>query len=129
RGSYFMLQFSISPCCLRCSRWTRNDSEKDSPFKEEFERNAKRMLTGFLKTILAALLLVQLPASNAQNAEPFKFFRDYVGLKEDQIAAIRNGKAIAKVIESRTPDEVFVFGSAYVQSTPEKYLKLASDMD
>ena len=51
------------------------------------------MLTGFLRTILAALLLVQLPASNAQNVEPFKFFRDYVGLKEDQIAAIQNGKA------------------------------------
>jgi len=27
------------------------------------------------------------------------FFRDYVGLKEDQIAAIRNGKAVAKVVE------------------------------
>jgi hypothetical protein len=36
-------------------------------------------------------------------------------------------KAVAKVVESRTPDEVFVFGSVYVQSTPEKYLKLASD--
>jgi len=32
-------------------------------------------------------------------------------------------------VESRTPNEVFVFGSVYVQSTPEKYLKLASDID
>jgi hypothetical protein len=79
--------------------------------------------------VLFLLCLVHLPASNAQNAEPFKFFRDYVGLKEDQIAAIRNGKAVAKVVESRTPAEVFVFGSVYVQSTPEKYLKLASDID
>jgi len=79
--------------------------------------------------VLLLLSLVQLPASNAQNVEPFKFFRDYVGLKEDQIAAIRNGKAVAKVVESGTPDEVFVFGSVYVQSTPEKYLKLASDID
>jgi hypothetical protein len=78
---------------------------------------------------LVLLSLVRLPASNAQNVEPFNFFRDYVGLKEDQIAAIRNGKAVAKVVESRTPDEVFVFGSVYVQSTPEKYLKLASDID
>ncbi len=85
----------------------------------------------FPRVLLALLLLsfVHLPASNAQNTEPFKFFRDYVGLKEDQIAAIRNGKAVAKVVESRTPDEVFVFGSVYVQSTPEKYLKLASDID
>jgi hypothetical protein len=82
-----------------------------------------------LFAVLFLLSVVQLPASNAQNVEPFKFFRDYVGLKEDQIAAIRNGKAVAKVVESGTPDEVFVFGSVYVQSTPEKYLKLASDID
>jgi hypothetical protein len=78
---------------------------------------------------LLLLSLVQLPASHAQNAEPFKFFHDYVGLKDDQIAEIRNGKAVAKVVESRTPDEVFVFGSVYVLSTPEKYLKFASDID
>jgi hypothetical protein len=79
--------------------------------------------------VLLLLSLVQLPPSHAQNVEPFKFFREYVGLKEDQIAAIRSGKAVAKVVESRTPDEVFVFGSVYVLSTPEKYLKLASDID
>ncbi len=85
----------------------------------------------FPRLFLALLLLffVHLPASNAQNVEPFKFFRDYVGLKDDQITAIRNGKPVAKVVESRTPDEVFVFGSVYVQSTPEQYLKLASDID
>jgi len=85
----------------------------------------------FPKLFLALLLLflVHLPVSNAQNVEPFKFFSDYVGLKDDQITAIRSGKAVAKVVESRTPDEVFVFGSVYVQSTPEKYLKLASDID
>ena len=78
---------------------------------------------------LLLLTLVHLPASSAQDVEPLKFFRDYVELKDDQIAAIRNGKAVAKVVESRTPDEVFVFGAVYVQSTPEKYLKLASDID
>jgi hypothetical protein len=83
----------------------------------------------FPKLFSVLFLLFQLPTSNAQNVEPFKFFRDYVGLKEDQIAAIQNGKAVAKVVESRTPDEVFVFGAVYVHSTPEKYLKLASDID
>ena len=85
----------------------------------------------FPRVFLALLLLsfFHSPTCHAQNVEPLKFFRDYVGLKDDQIAAIRNGKAVAKVVESRTPDEVFVFGSVYVQSTPEKYLKLASDID
>jgi len=82
-----------------------------------------------LLPVLLLLSLVPLRPSHAQNIEPFKFFRNYAGLKEDQIAATRNGKAIAKVIDSRTPDEVFVFGSVYVHSTPEKYLKFASDIE
>ena len=61
--------------------------------------------------------------------EPYRFFREFVGLSEDQIGAIRSGKAVAKVIESRTPDEVFVFGSVYVEASPESYLKLASDVN
>jgi hypothetical protein len=80
---------------------------------------------------LGVLLLscTRIPECKAQNVEPFDFFRNYVGLKEDQIGAIRSGRPIAKVMESRTPDEVFVFGSVYVRSTPEKYLKLAADTD
>ena len=75
------------------------------------------------------LFLIQGSATKAQSAEPFKFFQQYAGLDEGQISSIRNGKAVAKILESRTPDEVFVFGSVYVHSTPEKYLKLASDID
>lgn len=70
------------------------------------------------------------PVIEAQRSdEPYRFFREFVGLSEDQMAAIRSGKAVAKVIESRTPDEVFVFGSVYVEASPESYLKLASDVD
>ena len=49
--------------------------------------------------------------------EPYKFFREFAGLHEEQIAAIRSGKAVAKVVESPTPDEVYVFGSVYVEAT------------
>jgi len=70
------------------------------------------------------------PVIEAQRSdEPYRFFREFVGLSEDQIGAIRSGKAVAKVIESRTPDEVFVFGSVYVDASPESYLKLASDVN
>src|SRR5262249_5137843 len=65
----------------------------------------------------------------AQGVEPAKFFREYVGLGDDQIQAIRNGKALAKVVDSRTPDEVLVFGSVHIDAAPESYLKLASDID
>src|SRR5437868_5068179 len=64
-----------------------------------------------------------------QAGEPNKFFHDFIGLTDDQIRAIRDGKAVAKVLESPTPDEVFVFGSVYIDSTPGRYLALASDID
>lgn len=85
----------------------------------------------FRRVLLSALLIsfVQPPASDAQDVEPFKFLREYVGLNDDQIAAIRNGKAVATILKSRTTDEVFVFGSVYIRSTPEKYLQFASDAD
>src|SRR5215470_14728219 len=49
----------------------------------------------------------QAPASS-QNAEPDTFYRKYIGLNDDQISSIRSGRAIAKIINSPTPDEVFV---------------------
>ena len=82
--------------------------------------------------LLTLALLSPFAAGSGSNngaVEPFRFFREYVGLNDDQIAAIRGGKAIARILDSRTPDEVFVFGAVHVQSTPEDYLKLASDVD
>ena len=49
------------------------------------------MFSGFLALSSAT-------TTQAQNAEPFQFLREYVGLKEDQIAAIRNGKSLAKIL-------------------------------
>src|ERR1700747_246819 len=79
---------------------------------------------------LVVPFLLMAPVIEAQRSdEPYRFFREFVGLSEDQIGAIRSGKAVAKVIDSRTPEEVFVFGSVYVEASPESYLKLASDVD
>ena len=79
---------------------------------------------------VGVLLLLSASVLRAQTAgEPYKFFREFAGLDESQIAAIRSGKPVAKVVESHTPDEVLVFGAVYVEATPESYLKLASDID
>ena len=83
--------------------------------------------------ILLALTVVPLgtgafpPTDNSP--EPARFFHDFVGLNDDQIREIREGKAVAKIFDSPTADEVFVFGSVYINSTPERYLKFASDTD
>ncbi len=88
--------------------------------------------------LAAIVLLLQFPlvslfgwqqSTSGQSDEPDKFYREYAGLSDGQIASIHSGKAIAKIIESPTPDEVFVFGSVYINSTPDSYLKFASDID
>ncbi len=84
---------------------------------------------------LALLPLLLFPLSRGgiqatdDSAEPNKFFHDFVGLSDDQIREIREGKAVAKILDSPTADQVFVFGSVYINSTPEHYLKFASDVD
>src|SRR6516225_4926983 len=86
-------------------------------------------------SIVILLTLLLSPAigsgipSTDKPAEPDKFFHQFVGLNDDQIREIREGKAIAKILDSPTADQVFVFGSVYINSTPERYLKFASDID
>ena len=87
----------------------------------------RRVCLSITLPVVLVLLASVIKADSAD--EPYKFFREFAGLNEEQISAIRSGKAIAKVIASPTPDEVYVFGSVYVEATPESYLKLASDID
>jgi len=83
--------------------------------------------------VVLALLLSPVSGSGipaADNlAEPNGFFHEFIGLNDDQIRTIREGKPLAKVLDSPTADQVFVFGSVYINSTPELYLKFASDID
>jgi len=107
--------------------------DNGSPAKEKaFSRGKARLIPG-VAAILVLLPLLLLSRgqlfAGEQAAEPDTFYRDYVGLTDDQIASIRSGKAVAKIVDSPTPDEVFVFGSVYINSTPEAYLKFASNID
>jgi hypothetical protein len=83
--------------------------------------------------VLLALLLSPVIGSGIPStdklAEPDKFFHEFIGLNDDQIKEIREGKPIAKILDSPTADQVFVFGSVYINSTPERYLEFASDID
>ena len=82
----------------------------------------------FLSLLLVPLSKGLFPAAD-NSAEPNKFFHDFVGLSDDQIREIWGGKAVAKILDSPTADQVFVFGSVYINSIPERYLKLASNID
>jgi len=67
----------------------------------------------------AAVLLALIPAAvslslSQTNPDLRTYFTDYIGLSDDQIAAIRNGDAVTKKLQSRTADEIFVFGAVYI---------------
>jgi len=57
------------------------------------------------------------------------FFRQDIGLNVDQIADIRNGKAVVKAMPSRAPAEMFLFGAIYIHAAPESYVKFHHDFD
>lgn len=88
-----------------------------------------------MSRIAAIALLVSLvaefspPGICQTSAELQDYFKNSVGLSQDQIADIRGGKAVGKVLQSRTPDEIFVFGAVYVNAPPESYLRFATDFD
>jgi hypothetical protein len=69
------------------------------------------------------------PRAGQQAFVADKFFKESVGLSSGQIESIHRGKAIATSIDSSNPDQVFIFGTVYIDAAPESYLKLANDFD
>jgi hypothetical protein len=51
-----------------------------------------------------------------------------LGLTPQQIAAIDEGRPVAKVLPWGAPSEVYVFGAVHVQGSPATYLKAARDI-
>src|SRR5260370_15557878 len=61
--------------------------------------------------------------------EPYTFFKQYIGLRDDQIANIGHGKAVAQVPPTSAPSEIVAFGAIYIKASPEDYLRLAQNLD
>jgi hypothetical protein len=79
--------------------------------------------------LLVLIAAACFPSFSQSSAGLQAFFRDNIGLSQDQIAMIRNGQPVAKTLESRTPDEVFIFGATSIQAAPESYVKFSTDFD
>lgn len=91
-----------------------------------------RMRVNIRIAIVVLALLVRFAALDSGAAapdQPDKFFREFVHLSDEQISDVHAGRAVATVLQSPTPDEVFVFGAVHINSTPERFFKLASDLD
>ena len=78
-------------------------------------------------TLPVLILTAALLCAGETPREPYLFFRQQMGLTDSQIAMITRGKAVAKVIPSKTPAEIIIFGAVFVNANPEEYLKLALD--
>ena len=86
----------------------------------------------FYPSMALSLLLLASNVSSAASGQPLvldKFLRENAGLNAEQIDSVHQGKAVAVVLESPTPDEIFVFGTVYVDAAPESYLQFANDFD
>ena len=61
--------------------------------------------------------------------EPNTFFKEAMGLNDEQLAEIQHGKAVVKVLSTQTPAEVAVFGAVYIHAPVEAYLKGAQNLN
>src|SRR3984885_13604779 len=85
----------------------------------------------FAATLLFIFFLckVGMGAKDGDRSEPYNYFREYVGLNDEQIQSISGGKALAKILDAGSAEQILVFGAVHIDATPEKYLKFASDID
>ena len=89
------------------------------------------MLRSLIPTVALLVLIAAaaLPGSSQSNPDLQTFFRQNLGLSQEQIASIRSGQPVAKTMPSRTPAEVFLVGAIYIHATPESYLQFARDFE
>lgn len=89
--------------------------------------------TGWLVTKWIRLAFLLLPFStvcHSQNTgQLYTFFKQNSGLNDSEIARIEQGKAVAKVLDSSTPSQVFVFGAVFINAQPSDYVRLSGDLD
>jgi hypothetical protein len=79
--------------------------------------------------LLGLIAAISRPAIPLSSPSLETFFRENIGLSEDQIDAIRSGQPVVKPLPPRTPDEVLLFGVVYIHAAPETYFQFARNFD
>jgi hypothetical protein len=82
----------------------------------------------------ALLLMISIgaavhPVPAQSNPRLQTFFRENIGLSQDQIDDIRIGTPVVMALPPRTEEEVYLFGAVYIHAAPESYLQLILDFD
>jgi len=79
--------------------------------------------------VSVAIAAVALPSRAQANPRLQAFFRDNIGLSQDQIVDIQSGKPVVVALQPRSPAEVFLFGAVYIRATPESYMQFRRDFN
>jgi hypothetical protein len=84
-------------------------------------------------TLIAALLALMtataLPGPSQSSPDLRTFFRQNIGLTEEECTAIRSGQPVVVTLPPRTPAEVLLFGAVYIHASPETFFQFARNFD
>jgi hypothetical protein len=84
-------------------------------------------LTRPLNSIVLVIAVSLFASTNASSPE--EFLREQMQLSPDQITDVQNGKAVAKILPSSKPSDIYVFGAVYIHAKPDAYLQFMQDMN
>jgi len=79
--------------------------------------------------LAGSLLLFASARCHGQADAVHGFFKQNIGLSDAEVAQIDQGKAVAKVIDSPRPSQVFVFGAISIKAQPSSYVAMARDLN
>jgi hypothetical protein len=99
------------------------------PLSRASRRTTRIHAVAILIVLLNCCVLGEGWAQSQSPAEPYKFFKQFIQLSDEQIASIDHGKAVARVLPTPEPSEVVVFGAVYINASSENYLKAAQDLE
>jgi hypothetical protein len=88
----------------------------------------KRRIVQFA-ALVVAVTIAAYPGFSQASLTLQKHLTQDLGLTQEQIASIRNGRPFAEALPSRSPAEVFVFGVVYINADPASYVKYAYDFN
>jgi hypothetical protein len=96
------------------------------------QREGKGIMSRCFVTILVCLSVVHglsRPGACQTRAGLESYFRQNIGLKPHQVDDIRKGKPVVKVMKSRIPADIIVFGAVHINAIPESYIEFSNDFD
>lgn len=79
--------------------------------------------------VVCSLFLGAVTVSGQMGGNLENYFRKYIGMNDVQVSDVSKGKVLVKELPSPNPAEIILFGTVWVNSSPENYLKFVENVD